>query len=87
MGEKGWQVVVELTVYELEVVLKVGSEVVYVIKDLLEVLLNDGQYARQLDVTQARNNVISDSVVLVSNQDGEFDIKTLHHFSRLTLHL
>lgn len=87
MGEKGGQVVIELTVNELEVVLKVGSEVVDVIKDLLEVLLNDGQYACQLDVTQARDYVISDGVVLVSDQYGEFDVETFHHLGRLALNL
>lgn len=65
--EEGRQVIVELAVYQFEVVLEVGCEAVYVVEDLLEVLLDDGQDAGQLDVAQARDDVVGDGVVLVAD--------------------
>jgi len=65
MREEGGQVVIELAVNNFQVILEVGTKVVDVKKDLLEILLDDGQYACQLDITKAGNDVISDCMILI----------------------
>jgi hypothetical protein len=83
--EERRQVVVELGINESEVVLEIGSEVLDVEEDLLKVLFDDRQYARQLDVPEPRHDVVSDSVVLVADQDRELDVEALHELGRLAL--
>jgi hypothetical protein len=83
--EERRQVVVELGINESEVVLEIGSEVLDVEEDLLKVLFDYRQYARQLDVSEPRHDVVSDSVVLVADQDRELDVEALHELGRLAL--
>lgn len=87
VSEKGRQIVIKLTVNKFEVVLEVGSEVVDVKEDLLEVFFDYRQDARELDVPQAGHNIVSYCVVLIADQNGELYVKTLHHLCRLSFHL
>lgn len=78
--EEGRQVVVEMIIQMLKVVLEVRCEVFEVVEyDFLKVLFNDSQDPSQLDVAHARDYVIGDRVILVTNQYGELDIQALHH--------
>lgn len=87
MREESWQVIIELAVNNFQVILEVGTKVVDVKKDLLEILLDNGQDACQLDVTKAGNDVISNCMILIPDQDREFYVKTLHHLCRLSFNL
>ena len=54
MCEERWQVVIEVMIHLFEVVLEVGREILDVIVEyFLEILLDHGQYACQLDVAHA----------------------------------
>lgn len=85
MREERREVVIELGIYESEVVFEIGSKVLDVEEDLLEVLLNDRKYAGEFDVTETRHDVVGDRVVLVADKDGELDVQALHKLGRLAL--
>lgn len=87
MREEGGQVIIELAVNNFQVVLEVGTKVVDVEKDLLEILLDNSQDPRQFDVTKAGNDIVSYCMVLIPDQDREFYVKTLHHLCRLSFNL
>lgn len=84
MSEEGRQIVIKLAVDDLKVVLKVGSEVLHVKEYFLEVLLDDCEDPRQLNVAQTRNNIVSNRVILVTDQDWELNVQTLHKLRALS---
>jgi len=85
MREECRKVVIELGINEFEVMLEIDSEALDVEEDLLEVLLDDREYAGQLDVAEPRHDVVRNRVVLVADQDGELDVQALHELGRLAL--
>lgn len=78
MSEECRQVVVELTVYYFQVVLKVSREALHVKKDLLKVLFDYRKDPCQLDVPQPRHDVIGDCVILITDQNREFYVEAFH---------
>jgi len=80
VSEESREVIVELLVDDVEVMLKVCAEIFNVEENLLEILFYDCEDACQLDVTQTRDDIISDCMVLVANEYWKFDIESLHYF-------
>ena len=63
--------------------LKISSKLLYVVENLLEILFNHCQNSCKLNVSHPRDYVVGDCVVLVTDQDWEFDVKAFHHSGRL----
>lgn len=59
--------------------LEVCRKLLYIVENLLEILFNHCQDPRELYIPHSRHNVISYGVILIANQDREFDVKPLHH--------
>ena len=78
MSEKGRQVIIELLVYNFEVVFKVCTEVFNVEKYFLKVLFDYCENTCKFYVTKPGHNVIGNCVVLISYQYWEFYVKALH---------
>lgn len=65
---------IELLVQDLQILLEICAEILNAIEDLLEVFLDDCKDSRQLNISESWNNVVSNSVILISNQDWELYI-------------
>ena len=78
------QIVVELLIYQPQVMLEVCRERLDIIENLLEVFFDHCQDPGQLYVAQPWDDIVSYCVILVSDQDWEFDIESLHHGCGLT---
>ena len=85
--KEGRQVIVELSIYNFQVMLEIGPKTFYVVEDFLEIFFYNSQYSSKLNVSNSWYNIVCYCMVLISNEYGELDIKTLHQLSWFPLNL
>ena len=54
--------------------LEICGELLHIVENLLEILFNHCQNPGELNISHPWNNIIGDSVILVPDQYGEFDV-------------
>jgi len=74
-----WQIIVEVLIYYLEVIFKVGGEHLELKEYFLEVLLDERKNPYQLYISEPWHDIISYRVVLVPYQQRKFDVKPFHN--------
>ena len=85
VSEELGQIIEEVLVDKSQILDEIGSELIQVEEYLLEVFFNEGQDAYEFNVAESGDNIVGNTMVLISNQQRKLDIQPLHELLSLSL--
>ena len=73
------KVIIEMLIKENQVFMKVVVQAVKIEENLLKILLDQSDYSDQFDIAESWNNIISNWMILIANQQRKLYVQSFHY--------